>query len=164
MSDQSPESFDNEKMAVVMDFLANGGTLAEANDITEQALEATYHMAYNQYTNGHYEEAARGFQYLCFYNQWNPRYFISLGACQQMLKVYGQAIETFTYASRLDPENPLPLVYIGDSYNALHQEERARLAYTAATLLAKKIKFSHKEVSRAENLLFVLEENKKEDI
>ena len=162
MSEPSHSTLDAEKMAHTADYLAQGGTLAEINNISQEVLETTYELAYQQYSSGHYMEAAKRFRYLCFYNQWNPKFFISLGACQQMMKVYGQAIDTFTYAARLDPNNPLPVVYIGDCYNAIKQNENAMTAYRAAIKLAKMQLFSHSEITRAESFLAALETYKKE--
>lgn len=153
MPNQATSAIDNDHFAEITAFLASGGTVAQANKISEAALESVYSMAYNQYTNGHYEEAAKGFQYLCFYDQWNPRNFLCLGACQQMLRVYGQAIQTYLFAFKLDPASPLPLAYVADCHMALNKTEKAAEIYQAALKLAEETGFTHKEISRAETML-----------
>ena len=157
MPTQSMSAVDNEHFAEITAYLASGGTLAQANNISEAALETVYTMAYNQYTNGHYEEAAKGFQYLCFYDQWNPRNFLCLGACQQMLRVYGQAIQTYLFAFKLEPTSPIPLVYMGDCHLALNKVEKAIEIYKAALKLASDTGFTHKEVTRAETILAAID-------
>ena len=157
MPNQSISAVENEHFAEIMAFLANGGTVAQANNISESALESVYIMAHNQYTNSHYEEAAKGFQYLCFYDQWNPRNFLCLGACQQMLRVFGQAIQTYLFAFKLDPTNPLPLIYMADCHMALNKVEKAAKIYRAALDLARETRFAHKEVNKAETILAAID-------
>ncbi len=129
------------------------------NGISDSILEATYDLAYQQYEQGHYREAAKRFRYLCFYSQWTPKFYMGLSACQQMMKVYGQAIRTYDYAYRLGPDNAQPLIYIGDCYNALKQEDVATLAYQTALDKAGKNKASAapSEIARVENMLSILQ-------
>lgn len=148
-----------EDLAPVAHFLMDGGTIAEANNITPESLEVIYSMAFNQYQNNHFEEAARGFQYLCFYDHWNSRNFLCLGACQQMMRLFGQAIHTYFYAARLAPENPLPLAYIGDCYLALNKSDKAITAYKTAIEHASKHQFEHAEIQRITNLISTLDVN-----
>ena len=148
---------DDDQYAKILSYLSKGGTLAKANKISRSSLEATYSMAYNQYTTGHYEEAAKAFQYLCFYDQWNPRNFLCLGACQQMLHLYGQAFATYTFAFRLDASNPLPLIYMADCSLALNRVEKAIEIYKAALNQAENLSFKHKEIKRVETLLATIE-------
>ena len=158
-----PENLD--QMAALTDYLAQGGTFAELNEISEPLLEATYDLAYQQYSQGHYREAAKRFRYLCFYNQWNPKYFIGLGACQQMMKVYGQAIQSYDYAYRLSPDNILPVIYIGDCYNALKQDDIAIEAYRAALDRAAEqqtLPIPSQVEARVKTLLSALTDNHKE--
>ncbi|MCW7554816.1 SycD/LcrH family type III secretion system chaperone [Endozoicomonas gorgoniicola] len=145
-----------------VNYLANGGSLAEANNISRSMLETIYGTGYNQYTTGHYEEAARVFQYLCLYDQWNPRNYLCMGACLQMMHLYAQAIKCYTFAFRLDAGNPLPLIYIADCNMALDRIEKAKEIYKTALKLAKSTRFSHKEIDRAEMLLATIDVQNKE--
>ncbi len=147
---------DNEELATITEYLLNGGTLAEARNFSKGALETIYSMAYNQYQSGRYEKASRGFQYLCFYDHWNSRNFLCLGACQQMLKLYGDALKTYEYAARMDRKNPLPKVYMGDCYLALKDEHRARIVYQSAIRDAGVNNLNHGELTRIKNLLETL--------
>ncbi|MGI9276703.1 MAG: tetratricopeptide repeat protein [Endozoicomonas sp.] len=156
----SPEPAVSDKQAIFVSYLSKGGNLAKLGNVSTQDLEATYSMAYNKYQGGQYEEAARAFQYLCFYDQWNPRNFICLGACQLMLGVYTQAIQTLSFAFKLDRRNPLPMVYVGDARMALKQLDKAYRAYATALKLAKVTNFQHEEMTRVKSVLSRLNANK----
>ncbi|KEQ17610.1 SycD/LcrH family type III secretion system chaperone [Endozoicomonas numazuensis] len=158
MSNQPFQAPDSQELATMTEYLLTGGTLAEANQMNEKALEAIYAHGYSQYQNGHFEEAARIFQYLCFYDHWNARNFICLGSCQMMLRAYGQAIKTFEYAARMDIKNPLAKVYMGDCYLALKERGIAKVIYKSALKDASKHQFSHLELTRVERLLQTFED------
>ena len=163
MSDSALQPDSIDQMAAITEYLSRGGTYAQINGISDSILEATYDLAYQQYTQGHYREAARRFRYLCFYSQWTPKFYMGLGACQQMMEVYGQAIRAYDYAYRLAPENPQPLIYIGDCYNALKQHDVAILAYQSALDKAQQQNApASLELARAENMLSILQGNRKE--
>ena len=153
MNDSVFSSPDAQAMAIVGDYMARGGSLAEASNISEEAQEAIYELAYLKYNNGLYEKSARLFQFLCLYNQWNPRFFTGLGACQQMVSLYGEAIDTYLYAISLDANDPHPMIYVGDCYVALEQYQKARLAYRASVLMAHESGTTSPEVSRVEKMI-----------
>ena len=142
-----------ERAKALADYLATGGAMSKLTGISDKALEAIYFQAFQQYKNGHYLEAAKIFQFLCFYDQWNPRHFLGLGSCQKMLHVYGQAINTYSYAARLEPQNPLPLAYIGDCYFLEGEPDKAALSYKAAIKISEKYAFHHKEITRIKDCL-----------
>ncbi|WP_257280806.1 MULTISPECIES: SycD/LcrH family type III secretion system chaperone [unclassified Endozoicomonas] len=160
MSKQPLQAPDTQELATITEYLLTGGTLAEANQMSEKGLESIYSHGYNQYQNGHFEEAARIFQYLCFYDHWNARNFLCLGSCQMMLKTYGQAIKTLEYAARMDISNPLAKVYMGDCYLALKERGIAEVVYKSALKDARKHQFTHLELERVENLLQTFEDEK----
>ncbi|WP_066014187.1 SycD/LcrH family type III secretion system chaperone [Endozoicomonas atrinae] len=153
MNDSLFSSSDAQTMAIVGDYMARGGSLAEASDISEEAQEALYELAYLKYNNGLYEKSAHLFQFLCLYDQWNPRFFTGLGACQQMLSLYGEAIDTYLYAISLDGDDPHPMIYIGDCYVALEEHQKARLAYQASVLMANESGITSSDVSRVQKMI-----------
>ncbi|OED43894.1 CesD/SycD/LcrH family type III secretion system chaperone [Endozoicomonas sp. (ex Bugula neritina AB1)] len=157
MSNVQTASIDDTSSDSLIGYLAQGGTVAKANNISSNALEVTYATAHNQYKNGQYEDAARIFQYLCVYDQWSSRYFLGLGSCQKMLRLYGQAIDTFSFAYQLDEDNPLPLIYMADCHRILNESDVAIAMYNSALQLARQEKINHKEVSRAESILSTIE-------
>ncbi|WP_257266465.1 SycD/LcrH family type III secretion system chaperone [Endozoicomonas sp. ONNA2] len=153
MNESLFSSSDARAMAIVGDYMARGGNLAKASNISEEALEGLYELAYLKYNHGQYEKSARLFQFLCLYDQWNPRFFTGLGACQQMVNLYGEAIDTYLYATSLDANDPHPMIYVGDCYVALGQHQKARLAYQAAVLMARESGISCPELSRVEKMI-----------
>lgn len=159
MNDSLLSASDAQTMAVVGDYLARGGSLAEASDISAETLEAVYELAYLKYNNGLFSQSARLFQFLCLYNQWNPRFFTGLGACQQMLSLYGDAIDTYLYAVSLGGNDPHPMVYVGDCYAALHEHSKAALAYRAAALMASDAGMTSPDINRVDTIVKELSEH-----
>ena len=154
MKKDMPEPYTAEDQPTAfLTFLAEGGALSEANDISPEFLEAVYAMGHKYYTNGKYLSAIKPFQYLCFYQHTNQRNFLCLGACQQMLKLYERAIDTYSYAQHLDYSNPLPIVYIADCRLSLKDFDSAIHAYETAINMGKEIGFEHKEIKRALTVL-----------
>ncbi|WP_330926235.1 SycD/LcrH family type III secretion system chaperone [Candidatus Sororendozoicomonas aggregata] len=116
----------------VMDHFIQGGTFKDLQKMSDESMEAIYSVAYSLYQSGKYDEAVQIFQFLCFYDHFNKKYFLGLGACQQMLKKYSSAIEIFTLATVLDADDPRAMVYLGDCYLATDNREKAQEAYETA--------------------------------
>ena len=137
----------------LLEFFGKGGTFKDLKDMSDDAMEAIYSVAYNLYQGGKYEEAQKVFQFLCFYDHFNRKYFMGLGACQQMLKEYENAIEIFSFTTILDSEDPRPMLYIGDCQLALGNQEEAISAYETAIEWAKGSEEYADDVERAHNML-----------
>ncbi|AMO54852.1 hypothetical protein GZ77_25070 [Endozoicomonas montiporae] len=163
MPNQQNHSADDQHFAKIVSYLDSGGSIARAKNMSQGYLEAIYKTGYDQYNAGHFEEAAKVFQYLSLCDQWNSRNYLSLGACLQMEHLYAQAIQTYTFAFRLDSSNPLPLIYMADCNLALDRVDKAKEIYKTALKLAKSSHFSHKEINRAEMLLATIDVQNKED-
>lgn len=148
MTDQQPPGSTTDLQGLLGDHLAQGGTFKELQQISDEAMDATYAMAHGHFQNNRYEQAAKAFQYLCFHDHWNPRYFVGLAACQQMLGLFGQAIESYFYALRLKPEDPGPLFFIGDCFVCIKQDDKAREAYREAVKLAQDKENYARQVAR----------------
>ena len=88
----------------VFEFFSQGGTFKDLKNISGDAMEAIYSVAYSLYQSAKYKESLKIFQFLCFYDHFNKKYFMGLGACQQMLKNYDSALEIFTFVTVLDSE------------------------------------------------------------
>ncbi len=137
----------------VMDHFIQGGTFKDLQKMSDESMEAIYSVAYSLYQSGKYDEAVQIFQFLCFYDHFNKKYFLGLGACQQMLKKYDSAIEIFTLATVLDADDPRAMVYLGDCYLATGRQEKAREAYEKAIEWAgSRAKYAG-EKERAETML-----------
>ena len=138
---------------MLMEFFGKGGTFKDLKDMSDDAMEAIYSVAYNLYQGGKYEEAQKVFQFLCFYDHFNRKYFMGLGACQQMMKEYENAIEIFSFATILDSDDPRPMLYIGDCHMAMGNKEEAKIAYeTAQEWAGDKEEFAE-DKERAQSML-----------
>ena len=138
---------------MLMDFFGQGGTFKDLKNMSDDAMEAIYSVAYNLYQGGKYEEAQKVFQFLCFYDHFNRKYFMGLGACQQMMKDYGNAIEIFSFATILDSDDPKPMLYIGDCHLAMGGNDEARQAYETAIEWAGENEDFIEDKERAQSML-----------
>ena len=142
---------------MLIEFFGKGGTFKDLKNMSDDAMEAIYSVAYNLYQGGKYEESQKVFQFLCFYDHFNRKYFMGLGACQQMQKQYENAIEIFTFATVLDEHDPRPMIYIGDCHLAMGDKEKARMSYEAAIEWAADTSDYEEEKQRAADMLANME-------
>ncbi len=141
----------------LLDFFGNGGTFKDLKDMSDDAMEAIYSVAYNLYQGGKYLEAQKVFQFLCFYDHFNRKYFLGLGACQQMLKQYDKAIEIFSFTTILDSDDPRPMLYIGDCHMAKGDKDSARIAYETSLEWASDSEEYAQDIERVKIMLENLE-------
>ncbi|HEB77286.1 MAG TPA: CesD/SycD/LcrH family type III secretion system chaperone [Methylothermaceae bacterium] len=121
-----------EAAALIQEILENGGTLGDLKGFTPEEMEAVYSLAYNLHQQGRFEEAEKLFQFLCFYEHLDKRFWMGLGACRQQLKQYQGAIDAYSVLGMLDMENPYPPLHAADCYAALGDVEKAESALEAA--------------------------------
>ena len=151
---EDTQSNDSEEMDdTLLEFFGGGGTFKDLKNMSDDAMEAIYSVAYNLYQGGKYDEAQKVFQFLCFYDHFNRKYFMGLGACQQMMKKYDNAIEIFTFATVLDADDPRPMLYIGDCHLAMDDKEKAKASYETVLEWAKGQSGYEDETQRAESML-----------
>lgn len=91
-----------------------GMTAKEAMGVSSSYLEGIYAQAYRLYNTGKYAEAVHLFRILVMFNAMEPKYMVGLAACFHMLKDFSNAIQNYTIASVLDPENPIPHYHCAD--------------------------------------------------
>ena len=106
-------------------FLEDATTLGELKGISRQELEAVYSLGFTHYRTGRYEDAAKLFQFLVLFDHLNPKYWLALGAVQQVAKDYKGAVASYAYASFLDLENPKPQLHAAECFLALGDKENA---------------------------------------
>ena len=88
-------------------------TVFEARGINQQAMDSLYRVARSFYINGKYEDAARIFRQLCFYDHNNVHYWIGLGYSLKMLKDYRGALTTLSFVLvYLDSEDKKAEIYM----------------------------------------------------
>lgn len=91
-----------------------GGTLGDLAGITDEQFEALYAAAYRLYASDRYEDAAKVFAYLGMTDPHDRRYTLGLGASQQMLKKWDEAIAAYTLCIALDVEDPVPAFHMAE--------------------------------------------------
>ncbi|MCX4024667.1 SycD/LcrH family type III secretion system chaperone [Endozoicomonas sp. SM1973] len=126
-ADQTPATPED-----LLDFFASGGAIRDLRAISDESIEAMYSMAYSLYESGKYQDAHKVFQFLCYLDHYQSKYFIGLGACRQMMKQYQLAIDAFSYASVLDANDPRPPFYGAECHLALGNLKEAESGFTAA--------------------------------
>ena len=146
--DFSQENVDD----MLADYFSRGGTFKELKNLTDESMEAIYSVAFNLYQGGRYDEAKKVFQFLCFYDHYEKKYFLGLGACQMMEQEFETAVELFSFASALDTDDPRAMLYIGDCHMAMGKPAAAKLAYeTAVKWAGDQAEFKDEQI-RAQNM------------
>jgi type III secretion system low calcium response chaperone LcrH/SycD len=162
MTTQADSIPQEELQELVETFFETGATFKDLRGLTDETMEAIYSVAYNLYQNGKFEDALKIFQFLCFYDHYNKKYYMGLGACRQMLKQYAEAIDTFTYASILDSSDPTPPLYAADCHLALGNLEAAESGFYAAHEWSG-TKEEYKEIKeRAKSMLDLIQKKTEE--
>ncbi len=137
---------------MMAEYFSRGGTFKELKNLSDESMEAIYSVAYNLYHGGRYDEAKKVFQFLCFYDHYNQKYFLGLGACQMMEQDFETAIELFSFASSLDIDDPRAMLCIGDCNMAMGRPAAAKIAYEAAASWAGDQDEYKEELIRAKNM------------
>ena len=112
-------------------FVNDYTTLGELKGISHEELEAVYSLGFTHYRTGRYEDASKLFQFLVLFDHLNAKYWLALGAVQQVAKDYRGAIASYGYASFLDLENPKPQLHAAECFLALGDKQNAASALMA---------------------------------
>jgi len=112
-------------------FVSDYTTLGELKGISREELEAVYSLGFTHYRTGRYEDAAKLFQFLVLFDHLNAKYWLALGAVQQVEKDFRGAIASYGYASFLDLENPKPQLHAAECFLAIGDRENAASALLA---------------------------------
>ena len=120
-----------EKIEQAAKALGEMGTVRELKGITDAEMEAIYSMGYSFYNTGRYDDAEKVFRFLVLFDHLEPKYWIGLGAAQQVKKLYGDAITSYGYASFLDLDNPKPQYFAAQCFLALGDKDNALSAIAA---------------------------------
>jgi type III secretion system low calcium response chaperone LcrH/SycD len=88
------------------------------NEMSQDMFDSLYAYAYHLYQNGKYEKSQSFFRFLTLLNIKEPKFWMGLGASDQMLQNYNAAIESYNIALRLNEANPYAYFVIADCYIA----------------------------------------------
>jgi len=148
------EVIDEEELGSMIDlFLNEGGTFQDLHGLSDKEMEAVYGIAYTLYESGKYEEALQVFQFLCFNNHYEKRYWVGLGATQQMRKAYEEALQAYAFAAVMDLDDPSIPLHAARCCMALERFKDAEKSLEAASALAED-KAEHADTkARADALL-----------
>lgn len=93
-----------------------GASTKEALGLTDAMVEGIYGQAYRLYNTGKYKEAIKIFRLLLTINATEPKYAMGMAACFHMSKDYKSAIDSYSIASIIDANSPIPLYHASDCY------------------------------------------------
>lgn len=97
----------------LMEYVQKGMSLADIENISDEAMEEMYACAYFFYQENKLDEAENLFKMLCLYDLNNADYVIGLGAVNQIRKDYNKACNFYALAYVMADENYLPMLYGG---------------------------------------------------
>ena len=116
----------NDKIAEAAEKFATGfATMRELKGITKAEMEAVYSVGFNMYRTGRYDDAEKIFRFLVLFDHLEPKYWLGVGAVQQVRKDYQGAIASYGYASFLDLSNPKPQLHAAECFLALGDKVNA---------------------------------------
>lgn len=127
------------------------GTLSPS-DFNHEDISLLYSLAVSLYEREEYSEAKNFFQRLILSRSHEKKFWMGLGACEQMMKSYEDALTRWAFVSFLDSHDPSPHFHAAECYLALDQIEQAHLAANQAKQLAEN-KSEHKGLLEKIDLL-----------
>ena len=123
------QKIDTKKIADgVKTLIETTATLKQLKGITNAELEAVYTLAFGYYRTGKYDEALKLFQFLVMFDHLNAKYWLGLGAVQQVLKDYQGAVTSYGYCSFLKLDNPKPQLHAAECFLAMGDKLKAASA------------------------------------
>jgi type III secretion system low calcium response chaperone LcrH/SycD len=107
--------------ALYLEFMIHGFmngliTLQELEGINDEEMETIYALGYNFFTYGKYDAAKDIFSGLTAYAPYTSHFWRALGAVNQQLKDYAEAIASYDMAIANDERDVVSFVYRGESY------------------------------------------------
>jgi len=128
--------FPDDLDAYLEDFIPNkllkSETLKLAFDIPDDEMEELYAEAYTLYADDEFKAASNGFRFLIILDPYQPRFWMGLGACLQLLQRFEKALQAYAVVTLLDHTNPAPHLYAHDCYKAIGNEKEALIAIELA--------------------------------
>ncbi len=100
-------------------------TIKDLQGLSDAEIESVYALGYNYYRSGNYADSEKIFHYLCLVDHLEIKYWIALGATEQMQKNYAGAVKAYAYASMLDLHDPRPQLHAAECFLAMKDKENA---------------------------------------
>ena len=160
MSTQPKASeYDKHLEEILNHFMTVGGVLKDAHGLTDEEMEAIYGVAYNLYESGKYEDALQVFKFLCFFDHLEKKYWMGLGAVNQMLKKYDDANNAYSMAAMLDIDDPTPAMHAANCLLLAGKKKEAESALNFVKEMAPKEQQHLRD--RAESILDLMKKDEK---
>lgn len=98
------------------------------HDFNNEDVSLLYSLGFNLYQREEYATSKSIFQRLVLSRPYEKKFWMALGACHQMTKMFDEALESWAMASWIDDQDPLPHFHATECYLALENTEQACLA------------------------------------
>lgn len=125
------ESMSKEQIEAAVQSFMGGATVREVKGLTDGEMEAIYSVAFGFYNTGRYDDAEKVFKFLVMFDHLSQKYWVGLGAVNQVKKNYDNAITCYGFASFLNLKNPKPQYHAAECYLALGDKTNALSALNA---------------------------------
>ena len=120
------QKIDTAKIAKGVEALIkDNATLKQLKGVSNAELESVYSLAFGYYKTGRYDEALKLFQFLVLFDHLNAKFWFGLGATQQALKDFQNAVVSYGYCSFLKLDNPKPQLHAAECFLALGDKRNA---------------------------------------
>ena len=119
-----PKKFDKHKDQL-FHYFEKGGTWQALLGYDVDVMQMQYKKAYDLYQKADFKNAADAFSYLTMLNPYDYNYWMGLGISKQSDRQYEEAIVSYTSATAMEPENPLPHLHLAQCFYALNVRESA---------------------------------------
>jgi type III secretion system low calcium response chaperone LcrH/SycD len=121
-------------------FEAKGSSGFILPKFSPESIDALYSTAYNLYEKGKYSEAVHFFRFLTMLKTFERKYWIGLGASQQMCKLYEDAVQSYEAAALMNHNDPYVHFHASECLFLLKKTDRAMDALNAAEIVARQEK------------------------
>lgn len=155
----TPELTDAQALAQIgemQEWLAAGGSVGDAVNISQEQREALYQFGYDFYAQARYAEAFKIFALLVVYEHLNDRYLMALAGAAQMLGRYEDALLHYSTATMLLLDDPRPIFHSAECLLALNQTDLACETLRLAIEVAEDSEIHEAVKTRADALLSTL--------
>lgn len=133
--------------------LTEGHTMGDFLGITSQELDAVYAHGISLLNLSKFEEAESAFKLGAEYDMYDARMWMGMGAARQKAGKYRAAVDAYSVAVNLTPENPVIALRSAECLIAVDEKEHAEQALHACLAFAEEDP-QHADIqSRAEALL-----------
>lgn len=116
--------------------IREGKSLMEILGYNDRRMEVFSQAAETYFYEQNYEKASEAFTFLTALDPNTSQYWLGLGMTEQLLGEYHGALLAYTMVLINQPQNPLVHYHIGNCYQAILDEDNARLSFEMAVKYA----------------------------